>query len=720
MRSVQLSGITGRRAWHRACCLAGHMRRNALAWLLFLAPLATACDDGGDPAPGSRRVELVQYASCSDLEQDLKARAHQELEAYLTSWGWGWYGEGDGAPPEAGGADSSADGSGGGRQEGSDYSGTNNQEDGVDEADLVKTDGYRIYLVNGNRLHVFGVPEFGQLVDLSVTELEGQPTELLLDADAGRVAVFSMVPVDQLPEDHPMRARVGAQRDGIDWYWRTWALSKITVLDVSDPAAPALEREVWLEGWYQTARRIDHSVRVVESGHIFVPGVDDLWTLAYDADGNPRDIDEIRQLASARIDSADLVDLIPRMYRREPDGSVSDVSLAGSSCGSFYYPTDSAGRSTTSIVSFDLASHELALDADTVVSNWATVYASRDRLYLAEWAWDWWWWTAGAAEPGEIVQPATNIHAFDIAQAGAAHYVGSGRIDGTVINQFALDEQDGLLRVAATTRPWRMWSDDPEVNDDPVPAPESHVYVLGEGAGGLAEVGHLGGIAPNEQIFAARFTPDKAYLVTYEQVDPLFTVDLSAPRAPRLAGELDVFGFSTYLHPLAGDRVLAIGVGGDEGGANWQTQVSLFDVSDMAAPSLVDAESLVSEGWAWSEALYEHKAFQYFAPKQLLAVPLSSYTESFDGQEYTYDWNSRLELVTVDPATGLARAGSIDHSRFYGPDWWGMPEVRRSIFMGDYIYAISARAITAHALDGLGEVAAEELPGPSDQYWWWY
>ena len=688
-----------------------------LASALPIASLATACG-GDDSQPGSRRVQLVQYASCDELEDDLKARAHQELEAYLASWGQGWFGEGDGGGPPSQGGDDAADEGGGGREEGTDYSGTNNQEDGVDEADLVKTDGYRIYLVNGNRLHIFGVPEFGQLVPLSATELEGTPAQLLLDADRGRAAVFSMVPVDQLPEDHPMREKVGAAQGDIDWYWRSWALSKITILDISDPAAPALERELWLEGWYQTARRTDHSVRVVANGHIFVPGVDDLWSLAYDQDGNPREVDEIRALASARIDGATLTDLIPRMYRREADGTVIDLSLAGSGCRSFYYPTDSAARSTTSIISFDLSSPELAFDADTVVSNWATVYASADRLYLAEWAWDW-WWGATEVEPGDIYQPKTNLHAFDISEAGRAHYTGSGRVDGTVVNQFSLDEQDGLLRVAATTTPWRMWTGDPEVDDDPLPQPETHVYVLEEAAGGLELVGHLGGIAPGERMFSSRFTGDKAYLVTFEQIDPLFTVDLSNPRAPQLVGELDVFGFSTYLHPIADDRVLAIGVGGDENGANWETQVSLFDVSNMAAPALVDAESLATEGWGWSEALYEHKAFQYFAPKKLLAVPYSSYTETSDGETYSYDWSSRLALVNVAEG-GLSLAGSVDHSRFYGTDWWGMPDVRRSIFMGDYIYAVSARAITAHSLDGLTEVAAEELPGPTDQYYWWY
>jgi uncharacterized secreted protein with C-terminal beta-propeller domain len=357
-----------------------------------------------------------------------------------------------------------------------------------------------------------------------------------------------------------------------------------------------------------------------------------------------------------------------------------------------------------------------------VVSNWATVYASQDRLYLAEAAWDWWWsWTE--VEPGEVFVPATNIHAFDVTEAGRSTYVGSGRIDGIVLNQFALDEQDGLLRVAATTTPFRAW--DPATGggiDQPPPSPESHVYVLEEQDRELATVGHLGGIAPNEQIFAARFLPDEAFLVTFEQIDPLFTIDLSDPREPKLIGELEVPGFSTYLHPIADDRILAIGVGGDENGANWNTQISLFDVTDRASPALVDAEELTADGQGWSEALYEHKAFQYFEPKKLLAVPISSYT--FIGNPETGEqlaWSSELELLSVDAEAGIERRGTIDHSRFFDTEsgWYGSPDVRRSIFMGDFIYALSARALTVHRLDDMSEVAAEELPLPSEPYWWW-
>jgi uncharacterized secreted protein with C-terminal beta-propeller domain len=695
--------------------------------LLLPTLLAAACDSGGDKDPpwtAQTTVQLVQYQACSDLERDIKGRALDELDAIIESYREWWTGGGDGAAPPAvpGSGEDSADG--GGRQEGTDYSGTNNQEEGVDEADLVKTDGYHIYLVNGNRLHVFDVPEFGQLLPAAELELEGFPYELLLDSDGGRAAVFSMVTAESLPAEHPLHDVLVRDEDGGEGLpYRVPSLSKISVFDVSGDGAPRLEREVWIEGWYQTARRTDHSVRLVADSYLVVPGLDDLWTLFSEV-GEDSDLDEVRDRAAARIAAARLDDIIPHLYERLPDGELRTLSLAGPSCRSFYRPTDSAGRSTTSILSFDLQAPELSVDADTVVSNWATVYASEDRLYLAEAAWDW-WWANSRVEPGQVFVPSTNIHAFDVTRAGRASYVGSGRIEGTLFDPFSMDEQDGLLRVAATTSPWVSWGLDDGVATEAAdaqepPRPESHIYVLEEQSGRLRTVGHLGGIAPDESIFAARFLPDEAFLITYEQVDPLFTIDLSSPRAPRLVGQLEMPGFSTYLHPIADDRLLAIGVGGDENGVDWNTQVSMFDVSDRAHPAMVDSERLSADGWySWSEAQYEHKAFQYFAPKKLLAVPMSGYT--YGDLDGVYDWHSRLELLGVDPESGITRRGSIDHSPFFGPSdgWWGSADVRRSIFMGDFIYAISARAVTVHRLDDLSEVAAEELPIPSPPYWWW-
>jgi hypothetical protein len=254
------------------------------------------------------------------------------------------------------------------------------------------------------------------------------------------------------------------------------------------------------------------------------------------------------------------------------------------------------------------------------------------------------------------------------------------------------------------------------------------VYVLG-GSDKLETVGQIDGIAVDETIWSARFVGEKAFLTTARNIDPLWTIDLSDPANPRIIGTLEVPGVSTYLHPIADNRLLTIGLGGDETGFDGSLKVSIFDVSDFANPVLASTYTLSAvEGddwssWGWSEATYEHKAFQYWAPRKLLAVPLSS-SRSTCSDDYTcdYEYVSKLVLVTVDPDQGLSLYGSIDHSSFYNSDpsaYWCYQDIRRSIFMGDYLYALSDRGITASFLDDLSLTASLDLPGSSCGVYWW-
>jgi hypothetical protein len=183
--------------------------------LALLAVSACSDDDGPDDHLLSRTTQLVQYSNCNALEADLKRTVIYEIWADIEqsgNWGWGTAGEDAGA---GGGASDTS----GGRQEGVDFSGTNNQEEGVDEADFVKTDGYHIYSINGNRVHIMGVPQFGQLTAESVTNIEGHPSQMLLDSAHNKLVVFSQVDAYSLPEGHPLRAVMGAT-DDIGWYWR--------------------------------------------------------------------------------------------------------------------------------------------------------------------------------------------------------------------------------------------------------------------------------------------------------------------------------------------------------------------------------------------------------------------------------------------------------------------------------------------------------------------
>jgi hypothetical protein len=657
----------------------------------------------------SRETRLVRYGTCEDLEADIKSMLIAEMETYFDQLEHGGWGRGGGGGAEDGSAPPTADpaSGGGGRQEGEDYSGTNNQETGVDEADFVKTDGYHVFVLNGNRLHIFGAPEFGDLDPLSETQLEGEPREMLIHAGQAKVAIFSHVYPESLPPEHPLFAVLGASVHG-ERYWRSGLVSKLTVLDVIDPAEPKLERELFFEGYYQTARLVDTSVRLGAYSWLNIPGVWDYYHYYWEAGEN---LVLAKLLARQAIQALALDDLVPRIYERAPSGELTTHGITDQSCRGFYRPENSRARGITSIMSFDLAVDGFELDADHIVSNWPTIYASQDTLVVAEPANDWWWFWWNEANPEQL-----NVHTFDTSTPGETVYLASGRVEGLLHNQFSLDEEDGYLRVATTVNFWnRWWMENP-------PLADNRVYVLAQQGDTLATVGELDGIAPGERIFAARMVGDRGYLVTFEQTDPLFTLDLRDPTHPTVEGELEIPGFSIYIHPIADDKLLTIGVGGDDTGANWRTQISMFDVSDYQHPALTDVEELVRDGsWGWSEAMYEHKAFQYFAPKGLLAVPLASDRYSEGGG---WDYVSTLELISIDTATGLARYGTIDHSHLYGSDperWWYFTDIRRSIFMGDYVYALSDGGITVHQLDGLAKVNEQRLPGysPGDYYWWW-
>ena len=228
------------------------MRLSTAVVPLSLFALAACSDELAGPGDHilARSTQLVQYASCSELETDLKDMVIYQIWADIERADQGGWGrdaaEGDGA---------GSPGDGGGRQEGVDYSGTNNQEQGVDEADFVKTDGYHIYTLNGNRLHIMGVPQFGQLTAESVTKIEGHPRQMLLDSAQNHLVVFSHINTYSLPDGHPLKQLVGYQDGSNGWRWRINQLSKVTVLDISNKLAPKLVREVFYEGTYQTARR---------------------------------------------------------------------------------------------------------------------------------------------------------------------------------------------------------------------------------------------------------------------------------------------------------------------------------------------------------------------------------------------------------------------------------------------------------------------------------
>ncbi|MGH9266560.1 MAG: beta-propeller domain-containing protein, partial [Acidimicrobiales bacterium] len=287
-----------------------------------------------------------------------------------------------------------------------------------------------------------------------------------------------------------------------------------------------------------------------------------------------------------------------------------DVEVA---CDQVWHPAGPAQPSALLVATFDASTPATGgrldeVGAVEVAGAGQALYGTAEALYVATTLW------AGA-------EPATSIHRFSLDDLA---WTGSGRVPGTPLNQFAFDEHQGVLRVAVT-------HDQPVASAGRGPAGEvigilagadvDNLVITLDTAGDLDEVGRVGGLGkPGERIQGVRFAGGVGYVVTFRQTDPFYVIDLSDPASPKAVGELELPGFSAYLHPMAGGLVVGIGQAGTETGRLLGAQAQLFDVSDPRTPRLVDQELLGTE----SPALFDHLAFASLGGSRF-AVPVSDW-----------------------------------------------------------------------------------------------
>ena len=294
-------------------------------------------------------------------------------------------------------------------------------------------------------------------------------------------------------------------------------------------------------------------------------------------------------------------------------------------CSQVRHAVPYSGLDLLTVLSIDLDHGLFNVDRDAVMAGAQVVYASPGSLYVATQR-----YVTGTIETAADVPPGmrTEIHRFDTSQAGHTSYRSSGSVPGYVLNQFALSEYRDRLRVASTEDPpWLPGGAQAGTS-------QSSVSVLAEADGRLETIGRVGGLGAGERIYAVRFIGDAGYVVTFHQVDPLYTLDLSVPTAPKVVGELQLAGYSAYLHP-AGDNLL-IGVGQDATaqGVRTGSQVSLFDVSDLSKPRRLSQRLIDPAGSGSSEAEWDHHAFLWWAPKELAVLPLQTYAKVAGGASF--------------------------------------------------------------------------------------
>ncbi|HEY1176126.1 MAG TPA: beta-propeller domain-containing protein, partial [Phytomonospora sp.] len=365
-------------------------------------------------------------------------------------------------------------------------------------------------------------------------------------------------------------------------------------------------------------------------------------------------------------------DWMPRYTHKGADGTVNEGTIG---CESMKHAFAYSATSMLTVLTFDLNASLGDGAPVTIVADGQTVYGSPTALYVAN---DRRAFTAAAPEAG------TELYRFDVTQPGQPVYAASGSVPGYVLNQYSMSEFEGHLRVATTTDPW---------SSESLKKSHSGVYVFKQDGEALVEVGRVEGLGKDEQIYAVRYVGPTAYVVTFRQTDPLYVVDLTVPTAPAVAGELKITGFSSYLHPVGPGRLVGVGQEATETGMSTAAQISLFDVSNPAAPGkLADYEV----SGAVSEAQYDPHAFLYWEPSKLLVVPIGP-SWNFDGAREPA--GGALLLRVED--TGLTKVGVIAHD---GTDVY-TSTINRSLVIGETLWTLSYTGLKATGLDGKSRLA---------------
>jgi uncharacterized secreted protein with C-terminal beta-propeller domain len=624
------------------------MKRHAVAVIAAAVGLVAAGCTADEPSkpddPGSRpaaagEFRLVSYPNCDAALEGLRTAARANVQA------WGsrhvpFSGDAVGgtrADAAEAAPNTARDSAGAKAAPGETYSGTNNHEAGVDEPDLVKTDGKRIITVQGGVLRVVDAATRAQTARVTVTtDRSGgyEMGELLISGD-------KVLLIGSRYGYYPTRGEP--------------AVPQLTLIDLA--GTPRVLGRFGMNGSVVDARQVGSTVRVVMRSNPEIERPAD--------SGTP----EAYRLALINsINRAAVTDWLPR-YTIDNGGTVTTGQV---DCSAVAHPAEFTAATMLTVLSFDLTKSTMGNgDPVTVAADGDTVYSNGPSLYVAN---DQRWRSLARTEGGGVEgQQRTEIYKFDTSKPGRPAFVAGGAVDGWLLNQYSMSDWNGHLRVATTTGT-AVWG-------RPNGTSESTVYALRQDGRKLSTVGKVGGLGKGERIYSVRFVGPTGYVVTFRQTDPLYTVDLRDPTKPAVTGELKITGYSAYLHPAGDGLLLGIGQEANEQGRVQGTQISLFDVRDPARPTRLAQYHVKG---AYSEAEFDPHAFLYWPATGLLVVPLNGRTRDTEGKDgalaLKVSGNSISEL-------GLIQQPVTDN---------GYPtEIRRSLFINGTLWTVSPRGLLA-------------------------
>ena len=544
-----------------------------------------------------------------------------------------------------------------------DFSETNIQVEGVDEADIVKTDGDYIYSLSNSDVVITNVKDPANIkVESKINEKI--PVDLILYKN--KLVIISTITGDYYGENNTL----------------------VSIYDISDKANPKKMKSFELYEPYYTTRCIDNKLYIFSSGYL-------------------------------REDN----DKVVRDYKE--DNKVKELSL-----DKIKYLKDSSSNIQTLIAEVDLNDLDKNIKLDSYLIDIFNAYISENNIYLIDEEYN---YNGDRVKPLDIFGPKgifaifgdfdysyddiTTIYKFNINKNKGISYSAKTDVDGSTINQYSMDEKDGNLRIALDSSEGSRIA----IFDD-------KLHLLGE----------TESVAKNEEMRATRFVGDKAYLVTYETTDPLFVVDLSNVKDPKILGELKIPGYSTYLHPYDDTHLIGIGVeteekiSRDEFGeviSSWSVvtgmKMSLFDVSDVNNPKQL-AQTTIGDSRTVSAVLTNPKALLFSKEKELIAIPVNNYQEDFsiedyeDGDDITeafvdYDKPYISEgyfVYNINLENGFTLKGVINHEKSESTNYYNRnSKLLRGLYIEDDLFTVSEEAIKVNKLDNLDEISKISLKG---------
>ena len=633
-----------------------------------------------------------------------------------------------------------------------DYSQTNIQVNGVDEPDIVKNDGKYIYLVNdyGNSITISEVYPADNMkivseINLSDKENSRYVRNIFLNED--KLIVLGQETISYIEgESSNGKTESSSSKIGIiapDYYPQRYTPKTfVQIYDISDREEPKLIDKVSGDGDYSDARMIGDYVYVIATKYVYLDG-GDIILPALDVNGIEKQAMPTDIYYFPGYDSSYVFTNVLALDINDGKKSEMKTYLTGQS-SQIYVSNDNIyltsqkrvemkdyyERLVKEVVLPILPNEESEKIEEIIEDNEKYTYETYGNIarILDDYS-----NSLNGDEKEKFdkellerlekfqidlskEREKTVIHRISIDKLDA-NYEGSGEVPGYTESQFSLDEYKGYLRISTTTgNSWGWGSGRAESLN--------HLYVLNINDKDMPIVGSVEDLAPGERIYSTRYIGDRAYIVTFRQVDPLYVLDLSNPSSPEVLGYLKVTGYSDYLHPYDDEGNFIIGVG-KEASTDGRTQgikISLFDATDVENPKEIAKYEIEQgkNGWSNSDALNDHKAFLFDREKELLVIPVSYSKEIGRTEQGWYDyeyWQGAYvfkinkEEIKLRKAITHETKTEDDKNQRYG--WYGSSDyVKRSLFMDDTLYTISNKLIKASDLstENVDEIDNLKLP----------